>query len=161
MKTKVLIYNSLVVSHLIFCIHAWGYQCDRVIKLLKKVIRILNLRKYNAHTDPIFKELKLLKVKDILKLQELKFFFKYKNWKLPYYLKSLPFSPNSDIHDNETRIQHNIHELKSRNDYAKQCIRFDLPKVINNTPRQMLDKIHTHSLQGFSGYIKQHILNSY
>ncbi len=58
------------------------------------------------------------------------------------------------MHDHETRIQHNIHELKTRHDYAKQCIRFDLPKVINSTPRQILDKIHTHNLQGFSGYIK-------
>ncbi len=99
MKTKVLIYNSLIVSHLNFCILAWSYQCDRAIKLQKKVIRILNHSKYNAHTEPILKELKLLKVKDILKLQELKFYFKYKNRKLPYYLQSLAFSPNSDIHD--------------------------------------------------------------
>ncbi len=91
----------------------------------------------------------------------MKFYFKYKNWKLPYYLQSLSFSLNSDIHDHETRIQHNIHELKTRHDYAKRCIRFDLPKVINSTPRQILDKINTHSLQGFSGYIKQHILISY
>ncbi len=68
MKTKVLIYNSLIVSHVNFCILAWGYQCDRVIKLQKKVIQTLNLSKYNAHTEPIFKELKLHQVKDILKL---------------------------------------------------------------------------------------------
>ncbi len=97
-----MIYNSLIASHFNFCILAWGYQCDRLIKLQKKVIQILNLSKYNAHTEPIFKELKLLKVKDILKLQEFKFYFKYNNWKLPYYLQSLPFSPNSDIHDHET-----------------------------------------------------------
>ncbi len=129
---QVIIYNSLIVSHLNFCILAWGYQCDSdiSIKLQKKVIRILNLCKYNAHTEPIFKELKLLKVNDILKLQELKFYFKYKNWKLPYYLQSLPFSPNSNIHDHETRIQHNIHDLKTRHDNAKWCKRFYLPKVI-------------------------------
>ncbi len=28
MKTKVLIYNSLIVSHLNLCILAWDYQCD-------------------------------------------------------------------------------------------------------------------------------------
>ncbi len=94
-------------------------------KLQKKVIRGLNLSKYSDHTEPIFKELKLLKVKDILKLQELKFYFKYNNRKLPYYLQSLPFSTNSDIHDHETRIQHNIDELKTRHDYAKWCTSFD------------------------------------
>ncbi len=34
--------------------------------------------KYNAHTDPIFKKEKLLKLRDIIKLQELKFYYKYK-----------------------------------------------------------------------------------
>ncbi len=71
-KTKVLLYNSLIVSHLNFCILAWGYQCDRVIKLQKKVIQILNLSKYNAHTEPILKELKLL-IKS-------KIFSNCKNW---------------------------------------------------------------------------------
>ncbi len=35
--------------------------------------------KYNAHTEPIFKKLKLLKNEDILKLQELKLYYKNKN----------------------------------------------------------------------------------
>ncbi len=35
----------------------------------KTTERSIILSKYNAHTEPIFKELKLLKVKDILKLQ--------------------------------------------------------------------------------------------
>ncbi len=34
------------------------------------VIWILNVSKYNARTEPILKEPKLLKVKDILKLQQ-------------------------------------------------------------------------------------------
>ncbi len=38
MKTEVLIYNSFIVTHPNFCILAWGYQCDRVIMLQKKVM---------------------------------------------------------------------------------------------------------------------------
>ncbi len=56
-----------------FGILAWGHQCKRIVKLQKKIIRISSLSKYNAHTEPIFKSLKLLKVKNILKLHELKF----------------------------------------------------------------------------------------
>ncbi len=37
------------------------------------------MSKYTAHTEKIFKALKLLKVNDILKLQELNFYCKYKN----------------------------------------------------------------------------------
>ncbi len=36
LKTKFLIYNSLILSHLNFGILAWGYQCERITKLQKK-----------------------------------------------------------------------------------------------------------------------------
>ncbi len=45
-----------------FGILAWGYQCDQITKLQKKVIRIISRAKYNAYIEPIFKELKFLKV---------------------------------------------------------------------------------------------------
>ena len=160
-QTKVLIYNSLVLSHINFGILIWGFHCEKVAKLQKKVIRMLSLSKYNAHIEPLFKNLKLLKINDILKLQELKFYNKYKNNKLPYYLQSLPFFPNTETHDYATRIQYNIHQPIVKHTFAKNCLRFDIPKIVNNTPNCILDKIHTDSLQGFSGYIKAHILQSY
>ena len=161
LKTKILIYNSLILPRLNYGILVWGYHCERVTQLQKKSVRILCLSKYNAHTEPIFKELKLLKVKDILWLQELKFYYKYKNDKLPHYLQNLPLQPNTDTHNYATRTQHNIHHPKTQHEYAKKCIRFNMPKVINSSPNEILHKITTHSLQGYSGYIKQYILNSY
>ncbi len=161
MQTKVLIYNSLVLSHLNLGILIWGFKCEKLTKLQKKVIRILSLSKYNTHTEPLFKRLKLLKICDILKLQELKFYFKYKNNKLPHYLQSLPFQPNTETHDHATRIQHNIHHPMSKHAFAKNCIRSDIPITVNNSPNFILDKIYTHSLQGFTSYIKAHILQSY
>jgi len=160
-QTKILIYNSLVLSHLNFGILIWGFKCEKVAKQQKKVIRILSLSRYNAHTEPLFKILKLLKVKNILKLQELKFYYKYKNNKLPHYLQSLPFHPNTETHNYATRIQHNIHQPFTKHAFAKNCIRSDIPNIINISPNSILDKIYTHSLQGFSGYIKAHFLQSY
>ncbi len=60
------------------------------------MIQIIYLGKYNAHTEPIVKELKLLKLNDILKLQELTFYYKLKNIKLPHYLQNLPVSPATE-----------------------------------------------------------------
>ncbi len=48
LNAKVLIYNSLILSHLNFYILTWGYQCHRIVKLLKKIVRILSLSKYNT-----------------------------------------------------------------------------------------------------------------
>ncbi len=36
LNTKLLIYNSLILSHLNFGILAWSYQCERITKLQKK-----------------------------------------------------------------------------------------------------------------------------
>ncbi len=159
-NTKLLIYNSLILSHLNFRILAWGYQCERITKLQKK-IRIIRISKYNAHTETLFKELKLLKVTDILRLQELKFYYKYKNNKLPHYLQHLPLECNTDIHYYETRTQHKLCELKTDHEYAKKCLRYDVVKIINNTLALILDKIETHSLNEFARYIKHTMLQYY
>ncbi len=68
LNAKVLIYNSLILSHLSFCILTWDYQCDIIVKLPKQIVTILSLSKYNGHTEPIFKMLKPLKVNSILNL---------------------------------------------------------------------------------------------
>ena len=161
LPTKLLIYNSLILSYLNFGVLAWGYKCDRIVKLQKKAIRIISTSKYNAHTEPLFKKLKLLKIMDILKLQELKLYYKFVHGNLPSYQLLMPFNANTATHNYSTRQQHAIHHPFARHDYAQKCLRFDLPHVINNTPPIILDKVQTHSLSGFSWYIKQFILNSY
>ncbi len=90
-----------------------------MFKLQNTIVRILRLSKYNAHTDPLFKILKLLKVNDIFKLQELKFYYKYKNNKLPHYLQCLPFHPNTRTHDHDTHIKHKIHNPIGKHVFTK------------------------------------------
>ena len=161
LQSKLHIYSSLVLSYLNFGILSWGYKCDRIVKLQKKAVRIISLSKYNAHTEPIFKSLKLLKVTDILRSQELKFYYKFKNGLLPRYLLDMPFNTNAETHGYDTRSRNNIHQPIAKHEYAKRTLRFDLPKIVNETPAIILNKIHTHSLNGFTWYIKQHFLSEY
>ncbi len=63
----------------------------------------------------------------LLHFQELRCCYKYKNNKLPHYLQSLPFYPNTETHDHATRIQHNIHEAKTNHTFAKNYVHFDIP----------------------------------
>ena len=80
---RILLYNTLILPHFNYCITAWGYQCDRIIKLQKKAIRIISISTYNAHTEPLLKNLRILKIQDILILQTLKMYHKHWNNKLP------------------------------------------------------------------------------
>ena len=52
---RILLYNTLILPHFNFCITAWGYQCDRIIKLQIKAIRIISISTYNAHTERLEK----------------------------------------------------------------------------------------------------------
>ncbi len=52
-----------------------------------------------------------------------------------------------------------MHVGRTAHEYANKCIRYDLPVLVNNTPKEILDKIDTRSLRGFAGYIKQYYLS--
>ncbi len=158
-KAKLLIYNSLILCHLNFGVLLWGDSCERIFKLQKKAVRILQMKKYNAHTEPIFKELNLLKIQDILKL--LKFYYKYKNGLLPVYFQNLPLLQRYEIHDYKTRGESTVRPCKIKHEYARKSIRYKIPEIVNVTSDCIVDKIGTHSLQGFSKYIKHHFIGKY
>ncbi len=67
-KIKLTLYNSLIISHINYCLPIWGMKMKESLNY-KKAIRIINISLYNAHNEPIFKKLKLHKGDDILNLQ--------------------------------------------------------------------------------------------
>ena len=161
LTVKLILYNSLILPHLNYGIMTWGYKCDRINKLQKKAIRIVSLSKYNAHTEPIFKRLHLLKVADILKIQELKFYYRFMHNTLPRYLQRIAFHQNSTIHDHNTRRQNKLHITRTNHEYAKRCIRHNIPRTINNTTALIINKIDTHCQTGFVTYAKMHYIRLY
>ncbi len=46
-------------------------------------------------------------------------------------------------------------------DYDRKCIRYNISSTVNNTPINIIEKVYTHSIQGFSKYIKLNLLQSY
>ncbi len=126
-QAKLVRYNSLILLHLNFGILAWGYQCDRIYKLQRKILHIICISKYKAHTEPLFKSLNLLKLSDILQLQLLKFYYKYKNRTLPYFLAKLPFITQADIHDHSTRANNQLRTNKPNHEHARYSIRYQIP----------------------------------
>ena len=67
------LYHSLVMPHISYGIELWygapRTVSDRITVIQKKMIRALNSLPYNSHTGPYFKDMKLLKVEDMYKLQ--------------------------------------------------------------------------------------------
>ena len=79
----------------------------------------------------------------MLQLQELQLYYKYVHMKLPAYLQNLPFFLNRNVHNINTRIQDNIHANRAKHDFAKRCIRYDIPLLINNTTKHIRNNILT------------------
>ena len=77
------LYNTLVLPHFNYDILLWGEKTARLEKLQKKLVRIISNSKFNSHTDPLFKRLRILKVTHLCALHELKFCFKLHHCFLP------------------------------------------------------------------------------
>ena len=53
----ILIYTSLIESHINYCILLWGTNYDKTFKLQKQAIRTITLNHFKAHTSPLFKSM--------------------------------------------------------------------------------------------------------
>ena len=148
-EIKTLLYNSLILPHINYCITAWGFQPGRILKLQKKTVIIITLSKYNSHSDPIFKRLHFLKVDYIFTLQQLKLYYNYSHNNVPIYFQNWQLIPNCNIHKHDTRNKHELYTYRVKHEYAQKCLRHNLPLILNNISHIVKEKISTHSMQGF------------
>ena len=153
-----LLYNSLILPHLQYAILCWGSKTSRLFKLQKRAMRIITCSKYNAHTDPIFKKLRILKLNDIYNQCLLKFYYKFKQKTLPTYFHDIL---SSHSHSYLTRGRNNPVHTHTNTSSAKFSVRNCLPRFLDGAPSLMTDKVDTHSFQGFSRYCKNYYINTY
>ena len=97
---------------------------------------------------------------DIFVLNQLKFYHKLVNNKVPEYLNSLQLIENNTIHQHNTRIARNIHTIRVKHSFAKKCLRYNLPILINNTPKILKIKYIHIAYQASQLTIKRYILKN-
>ena len=114
-----------------------------------------------SHTSPIFKKLNTLKINDIHLLQQLKLYYKLIHNKLLEYFYSFSTMRNYEIHNHYTRNRNRMVTVRTKHEFAKRCIRYSISQVINNIPLSIQNKLHTHSLKGFSSYTKVYMIDNY
>ena len=159
-----MIYNSLIPCHLNYGILLWGVQHnanDKLHKLQKKAIRIITSSNFLAHSEPMFKQLHLLKSYDIYKCQLLKFLFKLVNKQLPTYFNQLPFPFNNQLHHHETRGCKRAFVPRVNHEFSKRNIRYIAAVTYNSTSVSVIAKIYSHSLVGFSTYVHNQTIEHY
>jgi len=152
-----IIYSSLILPRIYYCNLAWGHKPERMIKLQKKAVRIISNSKYNAHTEPLNKELELLNVTDIHILSKLKFFYRLANNQLPSYFWNEMFTEKNS----RTRNTDPFPLLVPKTAIFSDSIRFSLPTLLKNTPPLVKNKVQTHSYKGYVIYAKKHLIRKY
>ena len=155
-----IMYDSLILSHIQFRITCWGFVWGRLARLQKRAVHIITNSKYNAHTEPLFKDLHLLKITDIFDVQCMKFWYKLSNNTLPNYFWSM-FQYNSSLYDIETRNNNQMHVFPTQTFGARNVLRHRLPELVYQFPADLIRKAQTHSITAFSNHIKHHTLESY
>ena len=160
LHTLKLLYNSLILPYLQYGVLLWGFKFARIFKLQKKAVRAITRSKYNAHTDPLFQNLELLKIEDIFKINLLKFQFKLVNEKLPHYFSTI-FTKDELSHNYNTRNRDSFRNPTPNYSSSVNTIRYYLPNFIDNMPELIVNKISTHSFKGFSVYCKNYFIKGY
>ena len=156
------IYNSLVLSHLHYGILCWGFHGHKLFGLQKKAVRIISKKRYNDHTDILFKNLRLLKIEDIFKLQCLKFYHKFKNGILPqYFIDNFRFRRNAEMHNRVLRHGHRFRPDRVNRHTTDKTLRQYLPDLLNNINLDITNMTHTISLNSFKRKLKSFFLEKY
>ena len=117
----VMIYNSLILSHLSYCNLAWGNSYSghlNAIKVLqKRAVRIITHSNYSSPSIPLFIKMKILPIQELITLNTLVFMYNFHSGKLPCIFKSM-FVSNSSIHSHNTRQQSLLHKNSVRTTHA-------------------------------------------
>ena len=134
------LYFSMVQSRMMYRIHVltWGFDYYRIEKLQKRFVRIISSSKYNAHSEPLFKVLDILKIEHLFSQSCLKFVYKFKKSQLPKYFLFFQCVPRSSIHDHDTRGAEQVDTIYTRTHMAAKCIRSLLPVILNDTPDMII-----------------------
>ena len=155
-----LLYNTMVLPHLQYCLINWGnFKQDRntqfrkkILNLQKCLVRIICNANRISHADPLFHKLNTLKIDDLYEQAIRIFSFKLSKNMLPNVMSSLFTKVN---HDHNTRnAKSNFFVMRS----DKRSIKTTAPKCWNSLPVELKQ---SPSLSSFKAQSKKSLINTY
>ena len=176
------VYYAIFYSNLIYGCNAWGLTSEENIKaieiLQRKCIRILTFAPFNSHvSNKTFLDLKLLKVRDVIKFFQLKLIYDFQCTTLPtdlMHLFKLSCEVRTNAFDSLNSIDKKLLYIPKFNTiaYGKKSLRYLCPKLWNETFKSgviqvspikekniSVSKIKT--IHNFKNALKRHYLFTY
>jgi len=129
----------------------------RLVILQKKIIRIICNTEYNAHTNPLFTDLSLLKFHNIQKLQICQFMFSLRTNLLPGKFTDFCIY-NYQLHNYNTRSKSLFHLPKAKTNIRQFSFRYLGPTFYNSLPDQVKN---SKSYATFTKHAKSYFIEKY
>jgi hypothetical protein len=172
------LYFSLIHCHLVYATEIWGCAHSSTYNDLyvkqKMAIRIVCGVKYNAHTEPLFKELEILKLPDLINFCKIKLMYQILHLKSPPLLhhlwvtnrqrrlttlninhEDLLLAPDQD---RRLRNEDDIYEPTARLDFTARLPFYSFPKLWNTLPAGLKTSI---SVSVLCNNLKLFYVNNY
>ena len=125
--------------------------------LQKRVVRIINKEKFDAHTDPIFKELKILKLEDIYLFHLGSFMYLFQNNLLPRPFGNLILRTNQGHNYNTRSSNQNLFYVPfCRTSLRQFCVHYQGRSFFNTLNS---DIRNASSVSQFKTFLKKYLLS--
>nr|CAB3266990.1 reverse transcriptase [Phallusia mammillata] len=158
-----IIYYSFAYPYLQYAIAAWGSGYAASIKTLNikhnKILRAITRSPYRCRATPLYHDLRLLKFKDIYKLEVAKLLHSFHTGALPSTYNSL-FTPITSVHHYNTRRAENQNYFHPRVNtaFGTRSICHRGPKVWEDLPRDIKS---LSRLSSFKKQLRLYLLRQY
>ena len=136
---------------------------DSITVLQKKCLRILNFAPINSHTNLLFLSDKIIKITNVIKIEQLKLVFQFKHNMLPtdilklFKLNSVVSSPNTRNVFNEGLFIPRIYTTG----YGNKSLRYSAPLLWDNFLKCNSEINAINKLDTLKRYLKNIFLKSY
>lgn len=156
-EAKILLYYSLFYPYIQYCNVAWGSASNATLKSLtllqKRCIRTISGSGFRDHTNPLFKNLGILKINDVYILESLKFV--NNQLKNPNVYN---FQRVSDVHNVNTRNINHLRPRLAHTSLSKKFVTYSGCNLWNNLPLEL--RTITNNVT-FKIKCKKHLLSKY
>ena len=150
------LYFTFVYPYLTYCIHVWGKTfptyLDPILKAHKRIVRIITHSNYRAHTQPLFKQLRILDLKGIYEFMIATFMYKFHDSDLPKIFNGMF---HKSLHNYPTRQADNYCVPNWRLETMKRTVSVQGAMIWNAIPANIKASC---SLDVFKSAMKKHIL---
>ena len=161
-KGQTAIYYALIHCHLVYANIIWSSTKESFYKSVflkqKSAIRIISSASYNAHTEPLFKQLNVLPLPKLCLFFKLQFFQQFKQGFLPEALKNMWIPNRARYPDNlhHLRNENEIHNLTSRLSHFENFPLYCIPTLWSSFNNENV-KIQRNKIE-FNQLLKKHLL---